>query len=582
MQSTPTSLPSWTEAPRAVVGVCPTLAFHQRRRLFHALERVLPVQFAPRPEGEWRGLQAAILFGENAGFMEQVSAGRLPTFIVEEQCVYAGEAGQMVRFADVGRLDRRLRGQQIESVLTSIGLARNGVDHVDLATTGDRLLWQTSSTAPRVDRVAVSPAELESGESVRDHLRAGRYLQLLPLFDFLREITGYGGPDGPVRATFIIDDPNLHWRSYGYVGFRSLAAHARANGYHVTFATVPLDCWFAWPGAARTFRANGDVLSLTSHGAYHLYSELVAGSSGRVPWQLFEDAAARLDRFAHRWGVPVSRVMVPPHSMSALPVHDALVGAGFEALCTTLGWWADWPEDQASIAGIAAADVSPAGLPVFARHSLAGRFAREDALISAYLGQPVVLYGHPQDLADGYDLLGWAASWLRSVSPTTGLALEGIARTNVITHFDVPSATLHLKVLNRRCNVMAPAGARSASIEGPGSADSVGCVRSAGAVSRVHATGMGWQSDEHLPCEGGHPVEVIVDDAFRDHARRRPTTAPLGAYARRAAVETRDRLRPILRQLGLEPLTATVEEAFHARREAAFHARQRGRVSDAA
>ena len=45
--------------------------------------------------------------------------------------------------------------------------------------------------------------------------------------------------------------------------------------------------------AARIFRANDDVLSLTSHGAYHLHAELVAESSGRVASQLFEDAAAR-------------------------------------------------------------------------------------------------------------------------------------------------------------------------------------------------------------------------------------------------------------------------------------------------
>ncbi len=95
--------------------------------------------------------------------------------------------------------------------------------------------------------------------------------------------------------------------------------HAHANRYHVAFATVPLDCWFAWPGAARIFRANRDVLSLTSHGAYHLYSELATESSGTMSAQLFEDAAARLDRFARRWGVPVSRVMVPPHGRSALP-----------------------------------------------------------------------------------------------------------------------------------------------------------------------------------------------------------------------------------------------------------------------
>jgi hypothetical protein len=582
VQATSTLLPSWAAAPRAVVGVCPTSAFHERRRLFHALERVLPVEFAPRPEGDWRGLQALILFGKDTGFIERVNAGRLPAFMVEEQRVYAGEAGHMVRFADTGRLDRKLRGQQMESVLTGIGLARDGVDHVDLATIGDCPLWQTSRTAPRVDRVAVPPPELKSRESVRDHLRAGRYLELLPLFDFLGELTGHGRGNGPVRATFIIDDPNLHWRSYGYVGFRSLAAHARANGYHVTFATVPLDCWFAWPGAARIFRANGDVLSLTSHGAYHLYSELAAGSSGRGSSALFEDAAARLDRFANRWGVPVGRVMVPPHGMSALCVHDALVGAGFEALCTTLGWWADWPDDQASIAGIAVADVSPAGLPVFARHCLPGRFAREDALISAYLGQPVVLYGHPQDLSDGYNLLEVAASWLGSVSPTVWRALEWIARTNVVTHVDVPTATLHLKVLNRHCNVVAPAGARKASIEGPGSGDSVGCIRSAGAMCRVHATAIGWRSDEHIPCEAGHTLEVMIGDTFRDHARRRPTIAPLRAYARRAAVETRDRLHPILRRLGLESLAATVEEVFRARRKAALHARKRRRIRDAA
>lgn len=502
-----------------VVGVSPTLAFYQRRRLFQALERVLPVQFAPRPEGSWRGLQAAIRFGEDAGPTRQVSGCRVPTFIVEDPGIYARNAGQAICFADVSRLDRRLRGQHMKSVLTSGGLGRNGVDHVDLATAGDRRLWQTSKTAPRVDRAAVSPRELGSGESLRDHLRAGKYLQLLPLLEFLREVTGYERRDAPIRATFIIDDPNLHWRSYGYVGFRSLAVHARANGYHVTFATVPLDCWFAWPGAARIFRASGDVLSLTSHGAYHLRGELVAGCSGRASSRLFEDAAARLDRFGRRWGVPVSRVMVPPHGLSALPVHDALLGAGFEALCTTLGWWTDWPEDQASIAGIAAADVSPAGLPVFARHSLLGRFAREDALISAYLGQPVVLYGHPEDLSDGYDLLARAASWLGSVSPTIWLGLGGIARTNVIAHFDAPRA---------------------------------GCVR-----------------------------ELIIGGASTDYARARPATAPLKAYARRTAVETRDRLRPILRQLRLEPFATTVEEAIRARGQAAFHARQRRRVRDA-
>jgi len=73
----------------------------------------------------------------------------------------------------------------------------------------------------------------------------------------------------------------------------------------------------------------------------------------------------------------------------------------------------------------------------------------------------------------------------------------------------------------------------------------------AGTVSGVHPTNIGWQSDECFRCEGGHPVEVIVGDTYADHPRRRPASAPFRAYARRAAVETRDRLRPMLRELGL-------------------------------
>src|ERR1700761_3965051 len=145
MPPIPTLLPSWAEASRAVIGVCPPLAFHQRRRLFHSLARVHPVRFAPRQQGDWRGLQAAVIFAENAGLTEKAGAGRLPTFTVEEHRIDDNEPGPAIRLADVGRLDDRLRGQQLRTALTGSGLTHGGVGRVDLATSGDRLLWQTSS-----------------------------------------------------------------------------------------------------------------------------------------------------------------------------------------------------------------------------------------------------------------------------------------------------------------------------------------------------------------------------------------------------------------------------------------------------
>ena len=179
---------------------------------------------------------------------------------------------------------------------------------------GRRVTVRHASTALRV------PSSISLPESrFGDHLRSGDVFVLLPLSDFLRAVTGYSAWSRvPTRATFLIDDPNLHWRTYGYVRFQELAEAASAHGYHVTFATVPLDSWFAWPSVARLFRANDPSLSLAAHGVYHLHEELAAPEELDDAVRALWGAAARLDRFERRFGVPVGRVMIPPHGWSTL------------------------------------------------------------------------------------------------------------------------------------------------------------------------------------------------------------------------------------------------------------------------
>jgi hypothetical protein len=545
-----------------VVGVLPHGAFHDRPRLFRALERVLPIRFTPRAEGDWRGLDAVIVVGQRPELAEQLRSAALPAFIADDHHAGGGPAPRSVRFADTDRIASRLRGQEMASRLAQRALERNGADAVDLATASGESLWQTSRHGPRVDRVALSLVELQPEESLRDHLWAGTYMPLLALIEFLRELTGCRPPDDRIRATFIVDDPNLHWRSYGFVNFESLAAHARANGYHVTFATVPLDCWFAWPGAVSTFRRASDVLSLTSHGAHHSYAELGAQRAKPASARLFENAVIRMDRFTERWDVRIGRVMVPPHHASALPVHEPLIEAGFEALCTLLGWWSDWPADQRLVAGMAPADLSPAGLPVFARY---GVDKREEALICAYLGQPVVFFAHHEDVSDGYDAFAAAASWLATVGEVDWMPLQEIARTNMISHFDESSATVFIRLLSRRCQVRTPAGATSAVVEGAGAADQGRSVCVDGTVLPVHTITSGWRA-ERIPCTGGQLLDVTVGNASADRTKQRPDIAPLNAYARRAAVESRDRLRPMVHQLGLGPAVRTLESTFQSRR----------------
>ena len=556
MSAEHTLLPSWI-VRQLVVGVFPRATFHARARLFRALERVLPVRFEPRAGGEQRALDAAIVFGDESALGEPAGAARIPALIVPEQRLADHRRMRTICLANVDRLDRRLRGRRLDSLLIGSGRLEAAPGTLDIATANHQCVWRTSARAPRTDRVAVGPVELAPGESLRDQLRDGRYLHLLPLFEFLRELTGYQPQEDHLRATFIIDDPNLHWRSYGFIRFDTLAAHARAHGYHVTFATVPLDCWFAWPGAVRTFRTSAGTLSLVSHGAYHGYSELATQQREDAALRLFEDATARMNRFTRRWGVSIGPVMVPPHGLSALSVHRPLLSAGFEALCTRLGWWADWPEAHCAIAGIATADISPAGLSVFARHPIDHAWGWGDALMSAYLDQPLVVYGHAEDLAGGYDVLGEIAAWIRESGPTRWLSLADAARTNLLGHFDAESGTFHLRLLTRRGMAIAPAGTRSLSVEGPESADDVGWVTCAGATFPVHFTPAGWRT-EHLAWDSGRLVDVVVGREPDERAEQRPRIAPVRAYARRAAVEARDRLRPGVRQAGLE----TPFEAF--------------------
>jgi hypothetical protein len=119
--------------------------------------------------------------------------------------------------------------------------------------------------------VALAPEELRRDERLRDRLRAGRFLALLPLVHFLREIGGSENWTPPsLRAAFILDDPNLHWPSYGFVKFDPLATSATDRRFHAAIAMVPFDGWFAHRRVVRLFRegpAGADRASVEASGS---------------------------------------------------------------------------------------------------------------------------------------------------------------------------------------------------------------------------------------------------------------------------------------------------------------------------
>ena len=190
---------------------------------------------------------------------------------------------------------------------------------------------------------AVVPRELAVGETLRNRLRPGAILPLLPLTSFLLRVAEASGlKRAPLRAAFLIDDPNLHRVRYGYLNFAELAARATTEGWHIAFATIPLDAWLVDRRAVRLFMSSKSQLSLLIHGNNHVKRELARLTTDEQALREMGQALIRIRGFERRTGLAVSRVMAPPHgdytptrlersrgwdlarSLSALPIPGCL------------------------------------------------------------------------------------------------------------------------------------------------------------------------------------------------------------------------------------------------------------------
>jgi hypothetical protein len=419
---------------RRLVGVFPAAAHHRRSRLLAALERAYPVRFEARQEGALRDLDAVLELGEGEQ-AEAAAASGMPGLRLLTPEPAEASRSLAVALATDPQLDRPLHGARLpdERIGGALTLA-------EWPPEGGTVLAGCEGNPTWVRRgnfqsALLQPRELELTEALRERLCGDRSAALLPLIHFLRELTREeGGQTPPLRASFLFDDPNLHWPTYGYVDLPALAAHSRRLGYRAALATVPLDGWFAHPGALRALRESEGRLSLAVHGNDHYGGELARPQTSGEALALAAQALRRVAAFERRTGVEVDRVMVPPHERCSQATAAALHRCGFEALTVTqpypwLGdggrsWLAHPPEAGPLVGWHPAGDVE--GLPVLLRHPIAGRSLPEMTL-RAFLGQPLILYGHQSDLDRGLDILAEAAADIERLGQTHWCSLGEIA-----------------------------------------------------------------------------------------------------------------------------------------------------------
>jgi hypothetical protein len=435
-------------ARRRTVGVFPASARADLPRLLAALEEAYPVAFEGRQEGELRDLDAVLEFGSG----DQAEAGAalgLPALRLLVPEPANAERRANVELGADPNLGRCLHGAQLPDERITASL-----DQVERAPERATVLAHCESAPTWVRRgelqtALLCPSELEPEEALRERLCGRRSAALLPIVHFLRELTREEDQQAPpLRASFLFDDPNLHWPTYGFVDLPALAAHARQHGYHAALATVPLDGWYAHPRALQALRESDGALSLLVHGNDHYGGELARPQTPDEALALAAQALRRVAAFEQRTGVEIDRVMVPPHERCSKATVGALRRCGFQALTVTQPYpwlgdgadsWLAHPPEAGPLVGWHPADTVE-GLPVLLRHPIANRSLPELTL-RAFLNQPLILYGHQNDLRDGLDVLAEAAAGIERLGPTRWCPLGELAAAaqESTPEFEVPA-----------------------------------------------------------------------------------------------------------------------------------------------
>lgn len=450
------------------IGISTPRLSAKHRTLLAALGEVFGLRVEQRDFDRSDDVDAWIFPHADRDIIARVQHCPLPCYVVvaDEHRTDCGPAS-VVDFADCAAAPPLLRGRHLRSDDAILLKALPQWLHcaTTLAAKAKAPIWATDGTREKRKHYVAAPLPgLKAEEALFEHFNGDRFLALLPLVTFLREVSEdeqWEGP--PLQACFMFDDPNLHWPTYGYIDYAQLAQHAALYGYHVAFGTIPLDGWFVHKAAAQLFTTHGEQLSLLVHGNDHIAEELAGrmGSEERV--RVLTQALHRIRNMERRSGVKVSRVMAPPHGACSEETLAQMARIGYEAACISRGSLkhfnprADW----VPTVGMRAIDVIR-GLPVVSRFRLS-EHCQNAILVAALLRQPIIPVGHHQDVAKGPDLLRYLAQYINSLGQVRWADMSAIVRSQYARRMD--GSVLRLQIHSNRIDAVVPDGASWLTIE---------------------------------------------------------------------------------------------------------------------
>ena len=439
-------------------------------------------------------------------------------------------------------LHAHLRGWAIpDGAIGTAPSLEGGQQSVALATAGERPVWTTQiRNGAKLEHAALIPAELGNDETLASRLVPGRFFDLLPLVHFLRSLDRADRWHFPaVRASFVMDDPNLHSARYGYLDFEQLAIEATRIGFHLSVATIPLDGWFVQRKAACLFRTRPDVLSLLIHGNNHTKHELSDGRAEQPRLQTMAQALRRVRIFEARTGISVAKVITPPHGRCSEAMAWLLARLGLDSLCISRAFpWLDRPPTDHPLAAWFPADTSTP-TPILRRLPL--NSTPEQLPLRAFLGQPIILYGHHWDLADGPGLL---AKWTEHVARLDNVVWASVGEiSRSLVSWRSYDDTIVVRPHTRLVEFQLPVEASRLVVERPGGAGYECAIVRCQSSGTTHVS-VSDPRDQAIVLGGQvAQIQIKASAAIEPLEVEGPTWSPW-PLTRRLLTEARDRARP--------------------------------------
>jgi hypothetical protein len=262
----------------------------------------------------------------------------------------------------------------------------------------------------------LSPDDSLTGEGV-----VNAFLRVAPAMMFIKYCAGERGWHAPHHyANFTIDDPWLR-QPYGYVDYKGLLQEMERHDFHTTIAFIPWNYDRSEPGVVGLFRNHPERFSIAIHGDNHDHKEFTDYRRKPLAVQIadLKQSLARMEKFRTLTGIPYDKVMVFPHSIAPEGTLGALKTYNYLATVNST----NVPEDSARPTGLSFAlrpvTLSFAGFPSISRYSVAAPIPKYLIAINEFLGNPLLFYGHSEDLARGVAAFDSTADKVNQLEPDT-------------------------------------------------------------------------------------------------------------------------------------------------------------------